>query len=51
MSQAAVRAIVHQARRRGFLTTAPRGRAGGELTPAALAVLKRLRGAADADPG
>lgn len=34
-SEASVRDIIHQARRKGFLTSSPPGRAGGHLTPKA----------------
>ncbi len=36
-----LRGVIYQARRRGFLTSAPAGAAGGQLTRKALSVLKR----------
>jgi hypothetical protein len=40
-SQATVRDIIHQARKRGLLTTSPSGRPGGELTAKAERMMKR----------
>jgi hypothetical protein len=48
VTDAEVRWYLSEARRRGLLTPAPRGRPGGELTPAATALLADLR-AAQAD--
>lgn len=36
-----IRNLIHEARRRGLLTPAPRGRSGGALTPKAVAMLKK----------
>jgi hypothetical protein len=43
-SQSRVRALVQEARRRGFLTAATRGSAGGKLTPAASDARRRILG-------
>lgn len=40
VSEATVRDIIHEARERGLLTRSPKGRAGGELTPKAIRMLK-----------
>jgi len=40
MSKARVSNLVYEARLRGMLTAAPPGRAGGDLTPAAIALLE-----------
>ena len=40
-SEASVRALIHQARRRELLTRSPRGQAGGQLTDKAIALLTR----------
>ncbi len=40
-SEDTVRDIIHEARARGFLTAAPEGKAGGELTPRAERVLRK----------
>ena len=39
-SEASLRAILHKARRRGLLTSAPSGQAGGALTPLAIRLLQ-----------
>jgi hypothetical protein len=40
----AIRGFLHEARRRGLLTAAPPGRAGGDLTDKAKALLRRNKG-------
>lgn len=39
LSRERVRDLLHEARRRGFLTSAPRGRPGGSVTEKARALL------------
>lgn len=39
LNEASVRSLLHEARRRGLLTAAPRGRAGGQLTAKAKRIL------------
>jgi len=39
-----IRDVIHQARKRGFLSPTSQGRVGGELTPRALRILKRSGG-------
>jgi hypothetical protein len=43
-SEATVRDYIHQARKRGLLSSSPSGRPGGELTPKAEQMLKRAVG-------
>jgi DNA-binding IscR family transcriptional regulator len=40
LSASQIRNLMHACRRRGMLTASPPGRAGGELTPRAIALLK-----------
>ena len=41
LSASQIRNLMHACRKRGMLTAAPRGRAGGELTPRAIALLRK----------
>jgi hypothetical protein len=41
VDESKARSVLYQARRRGLLTSAPRGRAGGVLTEKALKLLER----------
>lgn len=47
MTEVAARAALHRARQRGLLSRQKQGKAGGELTPRAKTLLRKLRGKQD----